>query len=376
MPRQRGSIREMGKGTYRIAIYLGTDSNGKRKYYYETIHVKNKKQAQEYLTQKLNELDKGDFIEPANLTVSEYLDKWAETALKPRVRAKTFDSYMQLIDLYIKPSLGAYKLAKLTPLAIQSMYTAMIDKRLKPRTIRYTHMVLKNALGQAVKWQMLRSNPADNVDLPKQTRQEMNVLTPEQAKRFLEACTYNRWGILFELLLVSGMRPGEALGLKWEDVDFKNNRIHVKRALSRTKEGWRLEEPKTAQSRRTILLPAEVMQDLKEHKKNQAEEKLAAGTSYTDYGLVFACSNGEPLEERNIVNQYFKPLLKEAGLPDIRLYDLRHTCATLLLAAGENPKVVAERLGHANITLTLGTYSHVLPSMQEAATRKLSEILF
>jgi integrase len=365
----------MGKGTYRIAVYLGTDSNGKRKYYYETIHVKNKKQAQEYLTQKLNDLDKGAFIEPANLTVSEYLDKWAETALKPRVRPKTFDSYMLLIDLYIKPNIGAYKLAKLTPLAIQQMYSTMLGNGLAPRTIRYTHAVLKSALKQAIKWQMLRSNPADNVDLPKQTRQEMNVLTPEQAKCFLEACVYNRWGILFELLLVSGMRPGEALGLKWEDVDWKNNRIHVKRALSRTKEGWRLEEPKTPQSRRTILLPEEVMQDLKEHRRAQAEEKLAS-SSYTDYGLVFACNNGEPLEERNIVNRFFKPLLKEAGLPDIRLYDLRHTCATLLLAAGENPKVVSERLGHAKITQTLGTYSHVLPTMQEEATRKLGEMLF
>ncbi|WP_231968948.1 site-specific integrase [Thermoanaerobacterium sp. RBIITD] len=191
----------------------------------------------------------------------------------------------------------------------------------------------------------------------------MKVLTPEQAKKFLEACAYNRWGVLFELLLTSGMRPEEALGLKWEDVDFKNNRIHVKRVLTRTKEGWNLEEPKTSKSRRTIPLPKEVIKSLKEHKKNQAEEKLKAKETlnydkdkekftseelkeklndpkiYVDYGFVFASQNGSPLEERN-VSRYFKELLKKENLPDIRLYDLRHTCATLLLAAGENPKVV------------------------------------
>lgn len=376
MARQRGSIREMGKGTYRIAIYLGTDANGKRKYYYETIHVKNKKEAQAYLTQKLNELDKGILIEPANMTLSEYLDKWAETALKPRVRANTFESYMELVERYIKPNLGGYKLSKLTPLAIQKLYTDMLNKGLSPRTIKYTHTVLKNALKQAVKWQMLNNNPAENVELPKQKKQEMKTLTPEQAKVFLEHCTRNRWGVLFELLLVSGMRPGEALALKWEDIDWANNRIHIKRALARTKQGKRFEEPKTPQSRRTVVLPPEVMQHLREHRKRQLEEKLAAGEKYHDHGLVFATLTGEPLDERNLVNRYFKPLLKEAGLPDIRLYDLRHTCATLLLAAGVHPKVVADRLGHADITLTLGTYSHVLPSMQEAATKKLGEMLF
>lgn len=228
----------------------------------------------------------------------------------------------------------------------------------------------------------------------------MKVLTPEQAKKFLEACVYNRWGILFELLLISGMRPSEALGLKWEDIDWKNNRIAVQRTLTRVKNNWQLKEPKTPQSRRTIPLPREVMNDLKEHRKQQSEEKLKAKEYinydkdknkfkpekweeklkdpkvYVDYGLVFATETGRPLDLANINYQYFKPLLKNAGLPNIRLYDLRHTCATLLLLAGENPKVVSERLGHANITLTLDTYSHVLPTMQEEATQKLKQMLF
>ncbi|EGD51740.1 integrase family protein [Thermoanaerobacter ethanolicus JW 200] len=399
MGRSIGQIINRGKDKWLVRIFLGYDENGKRKYHNKTIYG-SKKDAEKYKIEKLNEINKGIFVEPANITLKEYLDEWIKTSLKGRVKATTYQSYVKIIELYIKPVLGDYKISKLNPLLIQDMLTNMMNKNLSARTIRYTHTILKNALNQAVKWQIISNNPCNNVDLPKQTKQEMKVLTPEQAKKFLEACVYNRWGILFEVLLTSGMRPGEALGLKWEDIDFKNNRIYVKRNLTRTNDGWKLEEPKTPRSRRTIPLPKEVMKSLKEHKKNQTEEKLKAKETlnydkdkdkfkpeewqeklkdpkvYIDYGFVFAAQNGSPLDMRKVVERYFKPLLKEANLPDIRLYDLRHTCATLLLAAGENPKVVSERLGHANITLTLDTYSHVLPDMQKEAAAKLEEMLF
>ncbi|MBE3591532.1 MAG: tyrosine-type recombinase/integrase [Thermoanaerobacter sp.] len=401
MARQRGSVKEIIKGKkYKISFYIGTDGNGKRKYYIETIECKNKAEAQKYLAKKIVEYDTGTLpIDETNITVKDYLKKWLETK-KSSLALKTYNDYEQKIRLYIDPAIGNYKLLKLTPLIIQNMYNNMLEQGLSARTIRYTHTVLNEALKQAIKWQMLRYNPCDGTTLPKQAKKEMKVLTPEQAKKFLEACVYNRWGILFELLLISGMRPSEALGLKWEDIDWKNNRIAVQRTLTRVKNNWQLKEPKTPQSRRTIPLPREVMNDLKEHRKQQSEEKLKAKEYinydkdknkfkpekweeklkdpkvYVDYGLVFATETGRPLDLANINYQYFKPLLKNAGLPNIRLYDLRHTCATLLLLAGENPKVVSERLGHANITLTLDTYSHVLPTMQEEATQKLKQMLF
>ena len=165
--------------------------------------------------------------------------------------------------------------------------------------------------------------------------------------------------------------------MKWKDVELENERVTVNRTLTRVDGKWFLEEPKTSRSRRSIPIPSGVIKDLEEHKKEQAAEKLKAKEGeYTDHGFVFATKNGSPLDKNNIVNRYFKPLLVSADLPMIRLYDLRHTCATLLLSAGVNPKIVSERLGHASITLTMDTYSHVLPDMQKSATDILDTMLF
>lgn len=372
-----GQIIPRGPGKFLVRVYLGTDASGKRQYHSKTIHG-NKKDAQAYLTKVLRERDLGEFIEPSRITLSEYLDEWLKIAVKPRVEEKTYNDYSDRLRLYIKPPLGGFKLAKISPEQIQIIYNGMIERGLSPRTVRYTHSILRNALQQAVKWGKMNRNPADLVDLPKQKRAEMKVLSPGEAVRFMAVIVYSRFKAFFSLLLSSGMRPGEALGLKWPDIDFEGKRVTVNRSLTDIRgRGWALKEPKTDRSRRTIPLPALVIEDLLEHKTIQAAEKLKAKPGeYNDQGFIFAAKNGEPMIENNIAKRYFKPLLKDAGLPDIRLYDLRHTCATLLLAAGVNPKVVSERLGHASITLTLDTYSHVLPDMQAAAVEKLEKILF
>ena len=175
------------------------------------------------------------------------------------------------------------------------------------------------------------------------------------------------------------MRPEEYLALQWQDVDFNRGVVTVRRALvwPRKGAGWTFTEPKTARSRRSIPLPASVTAALASHKRQQAAERLKAGAEYQNHDLVFASQEGTPIMMRNLLRRHFKPILKRAKLPDtFRLYDLRHSCATLLLAANEHPKVVSERLGHASVTLTLDTYSHVLPTMQQAATEKLESILF
>jgi len=368
-----GQLIQRGERTWLVRAYLGLDAAGKRKYHNKTIHG-TKKDAQRYLHQVLLERDTTGFSEPSKELLAVYLQRWLETVVKLRVAAKTFQSYQQVAACYLK-ELGDRPLAKLNAADIQEHYQALLERGLSPRTVRYAHAVLHSALSQAVKWHLLYRNPADLVDLPKQQKRETRVLTAAEAARFIEATVYSQWKALFSMLLTSGMRPGEALGLKWPDVDWERGRVHVQRALSVTKAGWRLDEPKTARSRRAIPLPLPVLQDLREHRREQAAMRLQT-PGYQDHGLVFANEDGNPPDLRHITRRHFKPLLKAAGLPDIRLYDLRHTCATLLLAAGENPKVISERLGHATVAMTLDTYSHVLPDMQQKAAEKLGKLLF
>jgi integrase len=226
---------------------------------------------------------------------------------------------------------------------------------------------------------MIAQNPASLVGLPKAAHKEMQAFSPGEAARFLQAASVDRWSALFALGLATGMRPEEYLALQWKDVDLEKGILTVQRALAwhRKGGGFEFTAPKTAHSRRSIPLPASLVKALASHKRQQAEERLKAGVDYQNYDLVFAALEGTPLMIRNLVRRHFKPMLTRAKLPaSIHLYDLRHSCATLLLAAGENPKVVSERLGHASVTLTLDVYSHVLPTMQEAASEKLGAILF
>ena len=359
-----------------VRVYLGRDADsGKRRYYNKTIQG-SKKDAQRYLTEKLSERDTGTFVQPATESVASYLERWIESAARGRVRPVTLESYQSLLRNYIVPALGGRRLGQLGPVEIQKLYTDRQRRGLSAKTVRYTHTVLRQALEQAVKWRLLSHNPTTLVSLSRQRRKEMRALDPEETRRFLEAATGDRWSAIWMLLVTTGLRPGEALGLKWSDLE--GNRLRIQRTLVRLKrgKGWHLGEPKTPKSRRSVTLPETALRELRRHRARQAEERLQVGSGYDDNGFVFAASNGSPLDQRNLVRRHFMRILHAADLPDIRVYDLRHTCATLLLAAGENPKIVSERLGHSTITLTMDTYSHVLPDMQEATADRLEALLF
>jgi integrase len=223
---------------------------------------------------------------------------------------------------------------------------------------------------------MLQRNPTDLVELPKVARAEMGVLSPEDASAFLRAASDMPFGLLFEFALVTGMRPEEYLALQWPDIDLERGTATIQRALVRRKRVWTFEEPKTSRSRRTVPLPRQVVRKLADQRRRQAEARLKAGGSWQAHNLVFCSETGTPLSIPNLTYRYFRPILEKAGIPRIRLYDLRHSCATLLLMAEENPKVVSERLGHSTVVLTLDTYSHVLPTMQQQATAKLEKMLY
>lgn len=372
-----GQIIKRGDNTWLVRIFTGRDAQGKRRYLNKTIRG-NKKDANTYLSNTLAAISTGTFVEPVKLSVDEYLNKWLELAAKPRLRERTFDDYFEKLDRYVRPILGSQKLADVRSLDVQSVYSAMAARNLSPRTIRYTHAILGSAFKQAVRWNMLQRNPCDGVELPRMERKEMQALSPEEVSRFLSAASEDDYNALFGFAVATGMRPEEYLALKWSDLDLEARIATVTRTLVwRKGGGWYFGEPKTARSRRTVTFPDPLARLLRTYKAKQSEVKLKLGTAYSSENLVFSTVEGTPLNIRNLTQRHFKPLLKRANLSaSFRLYDLRHTCATLLLAANEHPKVVSERLGHASITLTLDTYSHVLPSMQQAASDKLERILY
>lgn len=388
-----GQIIPRGEDTWLVRIFMGRDASGKRRYLNKTIKGK-KKDAKDYLSKTLTAISTDTFVEPSPLTVNEYLDRWLESAARPRLRERTLGDYKEKLDRYVRPLIGGKKLREVRPLDVQAICTHMISPKLNkgqlpksgiayglglsPRTVRYTHSILSSAFKQAVKWQMLAHNPCVAVELPRHVRREMHAFSSEEATKFLHAAAGDKYGVVFTFALVTGMRPEEYLALRWSDIDFEKGTATVRRTLVwRKGGGWCFGEPKTSRSRRTVPLTTSLISALRTHRKEHAESRLKLGNLYQNNDLVFSTVEGKPLNLRNLTQRHFQPILTRAKLPLIfRLYDLRHSCATLLLQAGENPKVISERLGHASIVLTLDTYSHVLPSMQQAATEKLESILF
>jgi len=329
-----------------------------------------------WLNQRLTERDAGVAVKPAQQTLNEYLDRWLETAAKPKVRPKTLLGYRNLLDCHIRPALGTRPLGKISPLEVQQAFQTMQEKGLSARTIEYARMILKQAFRQAIQWRLLTFNPCDGVPIPRRERREMQALSPEQARRFLAVARGTRHGALFELALTTGLRPSEYLALKWEDIDFERGTLSVVRSLdAEPGGGYRLEETKTRNSRRVVKLLPGVLSALLEHRQAQQRQREEAGERWKEQGFVFTNELGGPLERHNLAHRHLRKILEEAGLPQIRLYDLRHTAATLALSAGVPVKVVSEMLGHSSVALTLDVYSHVLPHMQEDAARRMAALL-
>jgi integrase len=370
----RGQIKEKSKGVFLVRIEMR--KNGKRETLFSRTVRGKKSDANKLLTEKLAELDKGVLIKNEKQTLAEYLEKWLESVARPRVSQRTADGYAALLKRYICPVIGEKRLDALQPPDIQMVYGEMQKRGLSARIVRHTHSALHNALKQAVKWNLLHRNPAECVELPKVPHKERRVLMPDEALAFIKAANEIQHGLIFEFALLSGMRPEEYLALQWADLDFERGTAQVKRALVRHNNSWSFEETKTARSRRTVSLPQPLFLKLKAHKRKQAEQRLKVAAYWQAHDLVFCSDLGTPHSIPNLTYRYFRPILKKAGLPQIRLYDLRHSHATLLLLADENPKIVAERLGHSTVVLTLDTYSHVLPTMQQQTTAKLTKMLY
>ncbi|HMO82324.1 MAG TPA: site-specific integrase [Pyrinomonadaceae bacterium] len=372
-----GTITKKAENKWQIRVFLGRDANGKTKHFNKTIEG-TKRQAQQFLTAKLRERDLGIFVEPSSQLLSKYLDDWLVEVAKPRVRESTFSSYEMIVRNYVKPKIGMKRLSEVDARQVQMLYSDLIARGLSPRTVRYTHSVLSSAMDQAVKWKLIIQNPCKQCDLPRQSSSEMLALSPDEARRFLEAAKDDKYYALFLLAIQTGMRPEEYLGLQWKDIDFENAAILVKRALvwKRKGGGFYFTDPKTKKSQRSIPISDSLVFELKRHRTNSLERMMKFAPELKKLDLVFTSEVGTPVQPKNLRDRHFFPIRNKAGIPKIRLYDLRHTTATLMLASGENPKVVSERLGHASIVLTLDTYSHVLPTMQRDATERLENLMF
>jgi integrase len=306
-------------------------------------------------------------LDSSKHTLNQYLDRWLEVCAKPRLRAKSFQDYEGLLRRYVRPRLGGKALATVSGFDIQILYRQLLSGGLSARSIHYTHAVLRSALKQAFRWNLILANPADLVDLPRQNRRRVGVLSVEQARTFIRAITGHRYEALFALAMTTGMRPSEYLGFTWNDVDLSHGTVSVCHTLEWRKGGWQFADTKRPRSRRVIKLQAWVVALLREL---IPEEDRDCGND-----LVFRAKRGGPIRESHFVRRYFKPLLKAAGLPAIRLYDLRHAAATIALAAGVPPKVISEQLGHSSVAFTLDVYSHVLLHMQDAAADMVQALL-
>jgi integrase len=355
-----------------MAQYAVHTAEGRKR---RTLYGKTRAEVAAKLARALS--DRGDDLafDAGKQTVGEYLDRWLSHSVRDTVRKGTFERHEQVIRLHIGPALGDLKLKALGPAHVQALYRDRLDAGLSPATVQKIHAILHKALDQAVRWSLVPRNATEVVKAPRPNPDEIQPLSSEQVKVLLETAIGERFAAIYVLAIHTGLRQGELLGLKWEDVDLENGLIRVRRTLTRYKGRLLLSEPKTRRSRRTVRLTEPAVGALREHLACQIVQMEALGDLYRDQGLIFATQKGTLVNPSNLRKRSFAPLLEKAGLPSIRFHDLRHTCATLLLTSNVNPKIVSEMLGHATIAITLDTYSHVFPTMQGGATRALEDML-
>jgi len=362
-----GTVCRRKDGRWIAALNVAVDDSGKP--IRRTVYAKTQREALEKLRKLRADADDGVPADAGRATLGEYLERWLEDAVRPSVAPSTWRVYSGLVRNHIAPVLGGQPLGRLSPQHLQHLQAEMERRGASPRLRQMVYVVLRTALAQALKWQLISRNPCDAVPRPRAPRKEIRYLDADEARRLLAAAEGDRLEALCVVAVSTGMRQGELLGLQWGDVDFENSMLTVRRQLLESPDGsLDLGQPKSARSRRSVALPEVALAALRKHRER-------SGTLPLPSALVFTDTRGGPLRKSNLIRRWFCPLLERAGLPRIRFHDLRHTHATLLLVQGVNPKVVQERLGHSQIAITLDTYSHVSPNLQREAAHELDAAL-
>lgn len=310
------------------------------------------------------------------MTVGQWLDHWLTTIAVSRLRPKTFENYSCNVRRHLVRLLGHHRLDRLQPEHLETAWAQMAAEGLSPATVLLNHRILSRALTVALQRGRLVRNVATLVDAPSVARQEVQPLTASEARKLLQAAQDLPNGARWSVALALGLRQGEALGLSWDAIDLDAGTLAVRRALQRQKgKGLVLVEPKSRAGRRTVALPDQLRDALRAHRVRQAEQRLAAGNQWHDHGLVFCQPSGQPIDPKRDWKDW-KALLRSAGVRDARVHDARHTAATLLLQQGVAARVAMEVLGHSQIGLTLGTYTHVVPELAHEAADRMGAALW
>ncbi len=364
---QEGSIFQQKNGTWRAQITLG----GKRL----SISRLSQAECKDWIRKMLNKVDAGLTFEILQLTFASYLQDWLANA-KSTVRFTTFEQYEQISRDYINPFLGSVKVFELRPEHVQHLYATHMQNGASARTVRMVHCVVHRSLNQAVQMGLIERNPASFVKPPRIKRNEMKFFDEGQVQSFLIVAEsqHDRYLALWKVAITTGMRMGELLGLKWIDLDWAKGYLQVQRQLKVTRGGgFHFAEPKSKAGLRSIVLGQDTLAFLKAHQEQNHQERLQMGERWKEQDLIFPSSVGTPTRPGKILFR-FKRLSKIAGLPPMRFHDLRHTAASLMLNNGIPLIVVSRRLGHAQPSITLNVYGHMIPMMQEQAAELMDKL--
>jgi integrase len=377
----KGHIRQRAPGTWAIITDTRDPQTGKRKRRWVTFKG-TKRQAQIACAHLVSSIDAGTYLEPSKTTLSTFLEKWLEHK-RSLLSPLSHERYCEVARKNVIPLLGAVILTKLRPVQISEAYARALASGcrdgaggLSAQSVVHMHRLLRQALAQAVKWEMLPRNPTDAVSPPKVERRHLQTYDMEQTVELIDAMRTTRMHVPTLLAALCGLRRGEIAALRWGNVDLFRNmgaQLAVVSSAEQTKAGVRYKEPKSGRSR-TVALSSIVVQELRAHRIAQSQELLRVGVRLSDDTFVVAQADGSPLQPRSITHEWVR-LIVRTTLPRMRFHDLRHTHATHLLSNGVHPKVASERLGHSKVGITLDLYSHVLPGMQEDAVARVDDAL-
>ncbi|MCJ2099206.1 tyrosine-type recombinase/integrase [Methylobacterium sp. E-046] len=374
----KGHIRERSPGKWAIILDLRDPETGKRKRKWHSFSG-TKRGAQKECARLITAIGGGDYVEPNKIMVGDLLLRWLAHA-RTQVSPRTHERYTEIVLKNLVPAIGGLLLINLKPVQISTIYAKALESGrrdgkggLAPTTVVYMHRLLKQALAQAVRWELMNRNPADAIDPPKVERKALETYDVDQTIALLDGLEKSRLLIPVMLGVLCGLRRGEIVALRWRHVDLDRGRLTIAESAEQTKAGVRYKPPKSGKGR-VVTLPAMLAARLRVHRVGQAEGLLALGVRQTEATFVYTREDGEPIQPRTLT-QAWRKIAASGDLPRIRLHDLRHAHATHLLGRGVHPKVASERLGHSRVGITLDLYSHVLPGMQEEAVARVDEAL-